>query len=33
MFDMPDLTAMPATATSDWMSAAYFGLAATLPSV
>jgi 2-polyprenyl-6-methoxyphenol hydroxylase-like FAD-dependent oxidoreductase len=33
VFGMPDLTAMPATATNDWMSAAYPGLPLTLPSV
>ena len=33
VFDMPDLTAMPATATNDWMSAAYPGLPVTLPGV
>lgn len=31
MFGMPDLAAMPATAASDWMSAAFPGLAVTLP--
>jgi 2-polyprenyl-6-methoxyphenol hydroxylase-like FAD-dependent oxidoreductase len=31
VFDMPDLTAMPATATNDWMSAAYPELVVTLP--
>ena len=33
VFGMPDLTAMPATATNDWMSAAYRGLPVTLPGV
>jgi hypothetical protein len=33
VFGMPDLTAMPATAASDWMSAAFPGLAVTLPGV
>jgi 2-polyprenyl-6-methoxyphenol hydroxylase-like FAD-dependent oxidoreductase len=33
VFGMPDLTAMPATATNDWMSAASSGLALTLPGV
>jgi 2-polyprenyl-6-methoxyphenol hydroxylase-like FAD-dependent oxidoreductase len=33
VFDMPDLTAMPTTATNDWVSAAYPGLAVTLPGV
>jgi len=33
VFDMPDLATMPATATNDWMSAAYPGLAVTLPGV
>jgi len=33
VFDMPDLTAMSTTATNDWMSAAYSGLAVTLPGV
>jgi hypothetical protein len=31
VFGMPDLTTMPATATNDWMSAAYPGLIVTLP--
>lgn len=31
VFAMPDLTTMPTTATNDWMSAAYAGLAVTLP--
>jgi 2,6-dihydroxypyridine 3-monooxygenase len=31
VFGMPDLTDMPTTATNDWMSAAYAGLAVTLP--
>jgi 2-polyprenyl-6-methoxyphenol hydroxylase-like FAD-dependent oxidoreductase len=31
VFDMPDLTSMPATATNDWMSAAYPELVVTLP--
>jgi hypothetical protein len=31
VFDIPDLTAMPTTAASDWMSAAYAGLPVTLP--
>jgi 2-polyprenyl-6-methoxyphenol hydroxylase-like FAD-dependent oxidoreductase len=33
VFGMPDLTAMPATAASDWMSAAFPGLAVTLPGM
>jgi 2-polyprenyl-6-methoxyphenol hydroxylase-like FAD-dependent oxidoreductase len=33
VFDMPDFAAMPTTATNDWMSAGYAGLAVTLPSV
>ena len=33
VFDMPDLAAMPPTATNDWMSAAYPGLVLTLPDV
>jgi 2-polyprenyl-6-methoxyphenol hydroxylase-like FAD-dependent oxidoreductase len=33
VFDMPDLTTMPTTVTNDWMSAAYSGLAVTLPGV
>ena len=33
VFGMPDLTAMSTTATNDWMSAAYPGLALTLPGV
>jgi len=33
VFGMPDLTAMPTTATNDWMSAAYPGLPVTLPGV
>jgi 2-polyprenyl-6-methoxyphenol hydroxylase-like FAD-dependent oxidoreductase len=33
VFDMPDLTAMPTTATNDWMSAAHPGLVVTLPDV
>ena len=31
VFGMPDLAAMPITATNDWMSAAYAGFAVTLP--
>jgi 2-polyprenyl-6-methoxyphenol hydroxylase-like FAD-dependent oxidoreductase len=31
VFDMPDLAAMPATATNDWISATYAGLPLTLP--
>jgi hypothetical protein len=31
VFGMPDLAAMPITAANDWMSAAYAGLAVTLP--
>jgi hypothetical protein len=31
MFGMPDLTAVPATAANDWLSAAFPGLAVTLP--
>jgi hypothetical protein len=33
VFGMPDLATMSATATSDWMSAAYPGLVVTLPGV
>jgi 2-polyprenyl-6-methoxyphenol hydroxylase-like FAD-dependent oxidoreductase len=33
VFGMPDLSAMPTTATNDWMSAAYAGLEVTLPGV
>jgi hypothetical protein len=33
VFGMPDFTAMPTTAANDWMSAAYPGLAVTLPGV
>jgi len=33
VFDMPDLTTMPTTATNDWMSATYPGLVVTLPGV
>ena len=33
VFDMPDLTTMPTTATNDWMSAASSGLVVTLPGV
>ena len=33
VFDMPDLTTIPATATNNWMSAAFPGLAVTLPGV
>jgi 2-polyprenyl-6-methoxyphenol hydroxylase-like FAD-dependent oxidoreductase len=33
VFDMPDLTTMPTTATNDWMSAAHPGLMVTLPGV
>jgi 2-polyprenyl-6-methoxyphenol hydroxylase-like FAD-dependent oxidoreductase len=33
VFDMPDLTTMPTTATNDWLSAAYPGLVVTLPGV
>jgi 2-polyprenyl-6-methoxyphenol hydroxylase-like FAD-dependent oxidoreductase len=33
VFDMPDLTTVPTTATNEWMSAAYAGLAVTLPGV
>ena len=33
VFGMPDLTAMPAAAANDWMSAAYSGLPVTLPGV
>jgi 2-polyprenyl-6-methoxyphenol hydroxylase-like FAD-dependent oxidoreductase len=33
VFGMPDLTAMPATAANDWVSAAYPGLPVTLPGV
>jgi 2-polyprenyl-6-methoxyphenol hydroxylase-like FAD-dependent oxidoreductase len=33
VFDMPDLTTMPTTATNDWMSAAFPGLAVTLPGL
>jgi 2-polyprenyl-6-methoxyphenol hydroxylase-like FAD-dependent oxidoreductase len=31
VFDMPDLTTMPTTATNDWMAATYPGLVVTLP--
>jgi 2-polyprenyl-6-methoxyphenol hydroxylase-like FAD-dependent oxidoreductase len=31
VFDMPDLTTLPTTATNDWMSATYPGLPVTLP--
>ena len=33
VFDMPDLTTMPPTATRDWISAAYPGRVVTLPEV
>ena len=33
VFGMPDFATMPATATNDWMSAAYSGLAVTLPGM
>jgi 2-polyprenyl-6-methoxyphenol hydroxylase-like FAD-dependent oxidoreductase len=33
VFDMPDLTTMPATATNDWMSSAFPGYVLTLPNV
>jgi 2-polyprenyl-6-methoxyphenol hydroxylase-like FAD-dependent oxidoreductase len=33
VFDMPDLTTMPTTATNDWMAAAYPGRVLTLPDV
>jgi 2-polyprenyl-6-methoxyphenol hydroxylase-like FAD-dependent oxidoreductase len=33
VFRMPDLAAMPAATTNDWMSATYSGLAVTLPRV
>jgi 2-polyprenyl-6-methoxyphenol hydroxylase-like FAD-dependent oxidoreductase len=33
VFDMPDLTTMPTTATNDWLSAAFPGLVVTLPGV
>ena len=33
VFGMPDLTAMPATAANDWLSAAFPGLPVTVPSV
>jgi hypothetical protein len=33
VFGMPDVAAMPATATNDWISAAYSGLPVTLPRV
>ncbi len=33
VFDMPDLTTMPTTATNDWISAASSGLVVTLPGV
>jgi steroid Delta-isomerase len=32
VFDMPDLTTVPTTATNDWISAAFPGLAVTLPA-
>jgi hypothetical protein len=31
VFEMPDLTTMPTTATNDWVSAAYPGIPVTLP--
>jgi len=31
VLDMPDLAAMPTSATNDWMTAAFAGLAVTLP--
>jgi hypothetical protein len=31
VFDMPDLTTMPTTATNDWMSSANPGYVVTLP--
>jgi hypothetical protein len=33
VFEMPDLAAMPTTATNDWMSSAWPGVAVTLPDV
>ena len=33
VFDMPDLTTMPTTATNDWMSATYPGFVVTVPAV
>ena len=33
VFDMPDLTAMPAAATNDWLASAYPGFVLTLPGV
>ena len=33
VFDMPDLTTMPTTATNDWMSGLFTGFAVTLPGV
>ena len=33
VFDMPDLSAMPTTATNDWMSLAWPGFVLTLPGV
>jgi hypothetical protein len=32
VFDMPDHSTMPTTATNDWMTALYPGLAVTLPA-
>jgi hypothetical protein len=33
VFGMPDLATMTATATNDWMTASYPGLAVTLPGI
>jgi hypothetical protein len=33
VFDMPDLSTMPTTATNDWMAAAHPGAVITLPDV
>jgi 2-polyprenyl-6-methoxyphenol hydroxylase-like FAD-dependent oxidoreductase len=33
VFDMPDLAAMPTTATNDWLASAYAGFVLTLPAV
>jgi hypothetical protein len=33
VFEMPDLAAMPAAATNDWLASAYSGSVVTLPGV
>jgi hypothetical protein len=33
VFNMPDLSSMPTTATNDWMAAAHPGAVLTLPNV